>query len=603
MQKYPNTLDELRNFMSLSFEERRDYVLNGLTPFFPKTSFYDAIYVNGNTDVELQAALTAADSDSGITNRPQGRIVVIDHEITLSAAVTVPENVLLTSSGHGKLIGASGAAVILKTNSKVIGVYAKNVSYRYQNISTTRVKVIGCENDGANELQDAKTFLRDVGTTDNLSHQYSVIALNKISNCNYGFRRINTYRCHYAFNHFVSIRGVGRMFENSGGVDNLDEFNIGLGGIGGHISLINRENSRGWYNNIVRFNRFDNISEEAISIDAYANYKDKMGVIDTFEITNKSGTFDNNPTLKFSRASNANLLPARQAALVMSGPLAGLYLNYIAVDAYPDSVFGLRLRNRTISSETFDSLVGQRIAIVMRADNNLYLNNTTDNCRDSIKLWGTGWHNVIRNNKSLQTSTLPHNDNDFAASGVAGLLSDTAISAPANTNALIPSNNLFANNDGVVGFQGVAYANKEDVIDYVDPMPNKISGVRIYNGQKSWERYSPSPWKDNKNPFIIEIIDTLFRPEITGAEIGKFSDFTNDWPKSNTDSGSITFPVAGPFVINHKLGTVPSFVGLTPKNASAKKYVSYVASISTITVTFSGLEAGDPNPSFDWMAE
>lgn len=601
-------LDDLRSFMTLSFEARRDLILMGATSFFPVTSLIDAILVNGNTHVELQAALDTASGDSGIYLRPNGRVVVIDHDIQISAPVNIPANVTLVSQKSAKLIGSGNGLIVLKTDSRVVGVRAKDLTYKLDEGGTKNILLLGCETEGGGKGPgDSQSFLRDPGTNPNERQQaYGVVALNRMINVQYGFLRRNTYRFNCKFNYFTNFRGSGRMFQNFGGIENIDEYNIGIGGIAGHLTLLDRNLSKGWCKNIIRHNHFEMISEEAISIDIMGNYSDKMGLIDVVTITGKIETWNDKPQLRFARASSANLIPSIHAGVVLTGPLAGKYLNIIYIDTYTaGQEYGLRLRDRTLTEAefaTFSNGSSTKVAIVVRADNNLYSNNTTINCRDSIKLWGSGWHNKIINNKSSQTYHFPHNVNDFAGAALAGLNSDTAIAAESHTCAIAPSNNLFANNNGIVGFNAVAYNAKDKVLTYIGAIPNTISGNYLINGQASWMRASSPAWTDSQMAFNIEEIDGVFNEVPTGANVKSFVESSDNWLPST--KGTTLLPLDKPFEIPHYLGAIPSNISLTPKNPSAGVFVACTANLDKIIVQFpSPLPEGFSAPEFDWKVE
>lgn len=595
-----------------TFKSRAMSVILGKTRYLDAIDLYNAVKVNGSTNVELQAAIDFALT---VANENQ-RVVLIDHDITLNGNINIPNTVKVVSRGVGKVTASAATprTITIGANCVLAGVdFNGTIKVDLTTVSggASNTKIVA--NRWTNNIiptqiagNDPCICISETGTVDNTYPVNVTIALNESTNSrNFMYGRFLKDSV-VAQNKYIGERGEhraptstigGRMFVMWGGFNNEFYGNIGIGGIVGHGVLLRRDFSRGWYGNNVWGNYFENISEEGISVDINGNSAAGMAVLDRLVITAVSGTWSNNPVLRFNRANLTGITTAAVncALEVLSGPLAGKYLNFVQINTITaDSVYGFQLRNRTLLESELAQLVGANVAVVIRCDNNRYANNTLVDVYSPIYFYGMGWESVVTGNRSLRTDpALPVNPfrGDFIFQGV-GVLSPTSASTPAAYSCVaIPSYNYISNNDGIVSFEGYAWGNgntSANVEPYVDPVPSTVSGNLGIAPIIPWYPDS-GRWEGTKVSHVIENDGAPFVPYIAGAEVD-LSIPKADVQLLNKFARNVSLSFAAGAVsvsVNHGLTTIPSRFTVTPTDrVSASKLFFVTPTVTNLVITY-----------------
>lgn len=282
----------MTSFFALPFKARSAIAARGALMLVQKVHFEDAIAVNGTDHTALSAAITAA---AALTTPL--KIVLLRHDITLGADVTMSSDVILMSDNGAKIIAGAGTTILMPSYSEVRGIHFDGVKVNF--VSSTQqalVRVIACR------FENNPTWgVCDVGTADNTIHAWGKIFWNEFVNCGYATYFNRSQYMHVAFNKLTGTRGVGHAFFAVFTRRSIFEYNWIKGAIVGIVWLLDRTMWGGPRDNIIQGNYIEDISDEGISFDAYANSATKLTAVDRMPVESVSGSPGSSPSVICAR--------------------------------------------------------------------------------------------------------------------------------------------------------------------------------------------------------------------------------------------------------------------------------------------------------------
>lgn len=318
----------VKAFHRMGWKTRARMACTGGTEYFKPGDLQNAVIVRGNTQADLTAALAAADARTTSTS---ARYVILTRDIEgVSAQISIPQNVVLMSLNGSRIVPASGQShrILIQSYSSIVGVWLVDMQIQISQGATSCVgsRIIACRFTGTvTDASGAKIWDRGGSTLTSIVNTHAVIALNEAEGNAYFFRRDYTEYFKVIGNKYTNPFASGTMIWQRGGQFNEDAYNIQNGGRVGHICLFDRRVSRGYNNNRVHNNWFENISEEGYSIDVNGNGF-TGSTITSIEVLNGGSGYVTAPTVTISAPSISGGVQATATAVLTGGVVTSITL-------------------------------------------------------------------------------------------------------------------------------------------------------------------------------------------------------------------------------------------------------------------------------------